>query len=138
MAAHRTISSFRREKARQLRANATAPEMRLWRHLRRFPTLGTHFRRQVPIGPYVADFACMAARLVIEVDGSQHGDAAIEARDETRTLWLEREGYRVLRFWNNELTENMQGVLEAIQAALYGSRDSDPTVLKHRRQSKKR
>ena len=54
-----------------------------------------------------------------------------------RTQWLEREGYRVLRFWNNELTENMQGVLEAIHAALYGSRDSEPTLLKHKRQSKR-
>jgi very-short-patch-repair endonuclease len=98
---------------------------------------GSHFRRQVPIGPYVADFACMAARLVIEVDGSQHGETAAEARDEMRTQWLEREGYRVLRFWNNELTENMQGVLEAVHAALYGSRDSEPAPLKHKRQSKR-
>jgi very-short-patch-repair endonuclease len=56
--------------------NATDAEGRLWRRLRRFPIAGTHFRRQVPIGPYVVDFACMAARLIIEVDGSQHGDDA--------------------------------------------------------------
>jgi very-short-patch-repair endonuclease len=136
MTSRRTISSFRREKARQLRANATDPEMRLWRHLRRSPLLGSHFRRQVPIGPYVADFACMAARLIIEVDGSQHGDTAIKARDDSRTRWLEREGYRVLRFWNNELSENIKGVLEAIHAAVYGSRDSDVMTLKHKRRSK--
>jgi very-short-patch-repair endonuclease len=98
--------------------------------------LGSHFRRQVPIGPYVADFACMAARLVIEVDGSQHGGAAAKARDDIRARWLAREGYRVIRFWNNDLTQNMQGVLEVIHTALYGSRDSDAIALRHKRRSK--
>jgi very-short-patch-repair endonuclease len=83
----------------------------------------------------------MAARLIIEVDGSQHdgsqhGDTAVKARDDSRTRWLEREGYRVLRFWNNELSENIKGVLEAIHAAVYGSRDSDVMTLKHKRRSK--
>jgi very-short-patch-repair endonuclease len=136
MAPRRTIDSFRRDNARQLRANTTGAEMRLWRQLRRSPVLGSHFRRQVPIGPYVADFACMAARLVIEVDGSQHGDIAVKTRDDARTRWLEREGYRVIRFWNNDLTENMQGVLEVIHAAVHGSRDPDAVMLKHRRRSK--
>lgn len=77
----------------------------------------------------------MAARLVIELDGSQHGEGAVKARDDLRTQWLEREGYRVLRFWNNELIENMEGVLDAIHAALYGS--PDPAPLKHKRRSKK-
>ena len=76
----------------------------------------------------------MAAQLIIEVDGSQHGDAAVKARDDLRTQWLEREGYGVIRFWNSDLTENMEGVLEAIYAELYGSRDSDAVVLKHKRQ----
>ncbi len=134
----RTISSFRRENARRLRANATDPEARLWRHLRRSELLGSHFRRQVPIGPYVADFACMAARLVIEVDGSQHGDAVVKARDDARTQWLAREGYRVVRFWNNDLIENIEGVLETIHAALHGSRDSDPGMLRHKRRKKAR
>jgi very-short-patch-repair endonuclease len=133
MAPSRTIDSFRRGRARQLRAAATDPEARLWRHLRRSPVLGSHFRRQVPIGPYVADFACMAARLIIEVDSSQHADAAIEARDLARTHWLEQEGYRVIRFWNNDVTKNMKGVLEAIHAALYGSLDGDVVILKHKR-----
>jgi very-short-patch-repair endonuclease len=74
MAGRPTIDSFRRRTARRLRANTTDAERTLWRHLRKLETEGTHFRRQVPIGPYVADFACMAARLVIEVDGSQHGE----------------------------------------------------------------
>ena len=93
--------------------------------------LGTHFRRQVPIGPYVADFACMAARLIIEVDGSQHGDDAGMQKDAKRTQWLEQEGYRVLRFWNNDVTRNIKGVLEAIHVALYGSLNSDTVAFKH-------
>src|SRR5438445_13761727 len=136
MSPRRTIESFRRETARRLHANATNAEARIWRHLRRSPMLGSHFRRQVPIGPYIADFACMAARIVIEVDGSQHGSQPGKARDEARTRWLEREGFRVLRFWNNDLTENIQGVLETIHAALYGSRDADALLLTHERRPK--
>src|SRR6266545_305997 len=136
MSPRKTIDSFRRATARRLRANATDTEARLWRHLRRAPMLGSHFRRQVPIGPYVADFACMAARLVIEVDGSQHGSEDGRVQDETRTRWLQKEGYRVLRFWNNDVTQNIQGVLETVHAALHGSRDVDAGVLTHERRSK--
>ena len=114
----RTIDSFRRDTARRLRANATNAEDILWRHLRRSPVLGTHFRRQVPIGKYVADFACMAARLVIEVDGSQHAEGPVAATDKERTRWLELEVYRVVRFWNNDITQNIEGVLEAIHLAI--------------------
>jgi len=80
-----TISAFRRRTAKRLRETTTGAEDLLWRRLRRFPISGTHFRRQVPIGPYVADFACMAARLIIEVDGSQHGRDDLRKRDEGRT-----------------------------------------------------
>jgi len=133
MKQRRTIASFRRDTARRLRADLTRAEERLWRHLRRSPMLGTHFRRQVPIGPYVADFACMAVRLIVEVDGSQHGRDAGMRKDAKRTQWLEQEGYRVLRFWNNDVTRNIKGVLEAIHAALYGSLDSDAVAFKHER-----
>jgi very-short-patch-repair endonuclease len=128
-----TISEFRRRTATRLRETPTAAENLLWRHLRRFPISGTHFRCQVPIGPYVADFACMAARLIIEVDGSQHGHDGIRQRDDRRTRWLEAEGYRVLRFWNNDLTNNIDGVLEAIYAVVHGSNSAEPAPLKHRR-----
>ena len=94
---------------------------------------GSHFRRQVPIGPYVADFACMAAHLIVEVDGSQHGTEEGQTRDEVRTKWLEQEGFRVLRFWNNDITNQTEGVLESIYAALYGSPNAPSTVLKHKR-----
>jgi very-short-patch-repair endonuclease len=122
---------FRRAAARRLRANQTGAETRLWRELRRLEIKGTHFRRQVPIGPYVADFACMASRVVIELDGSQHGDERAKEHDDKRTRWLESEGYRVIRFWNNDLVENLTGVLETVYAALYGSRDVEPSSLKH-------
>ena len=128
-----TIDAFRRKTARRLRANATNAETILWRHLKTLETDGTHFRRQVPLGPYVADFACMAARLVIEIDGSQHGDEPNQARDKMRTRWLESEGYRVIRFWNNDIARNAEGVLDVVYAALYGSRDTEPRPLKHDR-----
>ena len=130
------MSKFRRATARRLRANQTDAEVKLWRELRKLDTPGTHFRRQVPVGPYVADFACMASRLVIELDGSQHGEEPSKAHDDARTRWLESEGYRVLRFWNSEIAENPIGVLETIHATLHGSRDSDPTPLKHLRRRK--
>jgi very-short-patch-repair endonuclease len=130
---HPTIGAFRRRTAKRPRETATGAEDLLWRRLRRFPISGTHFRRQVPIGPYVADFACMAARLIVEVDGSQHGRDDVHRRDERRTRWLEAEGYRVLRFWNNDLTTNMDGVLEAIYAPIYGSSSTEPVHLKHTR-----
>ena len=127
------IDVFRRQTARRLRARTTDTEDRLWRGLRRFSMSGSHFRRQVPVGPFVADFACLAARLIIEVDGSQHAAAAQTERDAQRTRWLEAEGYRILRFWNNDVAENINGVLETIYAALYGSIDSEPVSLRHER-----
>jgi very-short-patch-repair endonuclease len=130
------MMDFRRATARRLRAKQTDAEMKLWRQLRRLETKGTHFRRRVPIGPYVADFACMASRIIIELDGSQHGDEEIKARDEGRTRWLESEGYRVIRFWNTDPIENLEGVLETIYAALYGSRNAEPAPLKHLRRPK--
>jgi very-short-patch-repair endonuclease len=133
MAQRPTISSFRRETAKRLRANTTNAEAILWRHLRQLETRGTHFRRQVPIGPYVADFACLAARLIIEIDGSHHGEDDTKKRDEKRSQWLEAEGYRVIRFWNNDVTQHTEGVLDVIYAALYGSRESEPAPLKHER-----
>jgi very-short-patch-repair endonuclease len=133
MAQRPTISSFRRETAKRLRANATNAEAMLWRHLRQLETKGTHFRRQAPIGPYVADFACMAARLIIKIDGSHHGEDDTRKRDEKRSQWLETEGYRVIRFWNNDVTQHTEGVLDVIYAALYGSRESEPAPLKHER-----
>jgi very-short-patch-repair endonuclease len=115
--AKRPISDFKRKTAKNLRANTTAAEDILWRHLRRLELTGSHFRRQVPIGPYVADFACLKQRLIIEVDGSQHGNDIDRRRDEIRTHWLNSEGYRVMRFWNNEVMNETEAVMEAIYGA---------------------
>jgi very-short-patch-repair endonuclease len=121
------ISRFRRSRAKQLRSNTTEPEQLLWKALKKVPVYGTQFRRQVPIGPYVADFACLKARLLIELDGAQQHDVA--HKDAQRTLWLEKEGYRVIRFWNSELTGNLDGVLDTIYSALYGSLNSEAVAL---------
>jgi len=123
------IDRFRRERARQLRLNATEPEQRLWRALKSVPVFGSHFRRQVPIGSYVADFACLKARLIIELDGGHHSKDDVAVKDEQRTRWLKSEGYRVIRFWNAELTENLPGVLDTIYRALYGSPQSEAFAL---------
>jgi very-short-patch-repair endonuclease len=96
-----------------MRAAPTEAERKLWWHLRhRLPTPGTHFRRQVRIGKYIADFACHAKRIIIEVDGSQH--AMQSAADVERTKVLEANGYQVLRYWNNDVLTNIDGVLEDI------------------------
>jgi very-short-patch-repair endonuclease len=131
-----SFNKFRRATARRLRSGQTGAGQSLWRELRKLEVKGTHFRRQVPIGNYVADFACLASRLIVELDGSHHGDEPTKGRDQARTYWLELEGYRVLRFWNNDLSENLDGVMETIYAALYGSREAEPIPLKHERRLK--
>ncbi len=104
-------------RARRLRKNPTEAERRLWARLRRYQLDGgCQFRRQAPIGRYVVDFACFERGLVVEVDGGQH--AWREAADADRTAWLEGEGFRVLRFWNNEVLGNTDGVVAAILDAL--------------------
>lgn len=102
--------------ARLLRKNMTDAEQRIWRALRLRQILGVKFRRQHPIGPYIADFVCIESKLIVEVDGGQHADQA--PYDEDRTQWLEAKGYRVLRFWNNDVLGNMEGVLARILEAL--------------------
>jgi len=103
--------------ARRLRKTSTDAEIRLWSKLRRKQLEGFRFRRQHPMGAYVVDFFCADARLVVEVDGGQHADRV--AHDDARTRWLEERGYRVLRFWNNEVLANTEGVLLTIREALH-------------------
>src|SRR5258708_33201889 len=110
-------------RARALRRDATEAEKRLWQHLRQPPFKQHHFRRQATIGSYFADFASHQAKIVIEVDGGQHSGSA---SDEVRTRYLEANGYRVLRFWNNEVGENMSGVLASIDAAVNADRPPTP------------
>ena len=97
--------------ARNMRAAPTDAEATLWRQLRAHRFAGHKFKRQQPIGNYIVDFVCFEARLVVEVDGGQHNESvADEARDE----WLEARGYRVMRFWNNDVMGNLDGVLLTI------------------------
>jgi very-short-patch-repair endonuclease len=104
----------KRDTARALRRNATDAERAIWRLLRDRRLEGTKFRRQVPIGPFVADFASVSHRLIVELDGGQHADSESDAR---RDAFLVSEGWRVLRFWNNDVTQNRDGILESIAQA---------------------
>jgi very-short-patch-repair endonuclease len=125
--------AIRRGAAKKLRANTTPHERILWRALKELPIEGTHFRRQAPIGPYVVDFFCPAKRLIVELDGGHHNDDATAARDSERQAWLEREGYRVIRFWNSEVVGNLNAVMEQIYVEVYGAREAEARPLKHHR-----
>jgi very-short-patch-repair endonuclease len=114
-------------RARRMRHEPTDAERVLWQHLRHLSIEGSHFRRQATIGPYFADFACHAARLVIELDGGQHN----EARDARRTAELNARGYCILRFWNNDVLGNVEGVMEAIAAAVRSAGPPPPTPPRH-------
>ena len=102
--------------ARELRKRLTDAEQRLWTRLRQKQLDGFRFRRQQPIGPYIVDFFCPEVSLILEIDGGQH--ASTEVRDASRTDWLEARGYRVMRFWNNDVLGNTEGVLLTICSAL--------------------
>src|SRR5207245_6423717 len=110
-ASHRDI-----RRARRLRTEMTDAELRLWMRLRCQQIDGYRFRRQVPMGPYIVDLVCLGARLVIEIDGGQH--AQVVERDNRRTAWLASRGFKVLRFWNNDVLLQTDSVLESIRAAL--------------------
>ncbi|MGE0005548.1 MAG: endonuclease domain-containing protein [Parvibaculaceae bacterium] len=103
--------------ARELRRNVTDAEKRLWHELRVLKQEGRHFRRQVPIAGFIADFACRGCRLVIELDGGQHIMPDGLARDRERTRILETQGFRVLRFWNADVFGNLEGVVDEIRHA---------------------
>ncbi|MGY4397950.1 very-short-patch-repair endonuclease [Sphingomonas sp. UYAg733] len=112
-------------RARDLRNNATLHEQMLWQQLKGGRLNGLKFSRQIPIAGYFADFVCRSHRLFVELDGNQHVDAL--GHDEARTRAIEAAGYRVIRFWNNDLTENMDGVLETIvNAAMVADREPTP------------
>jgi len=96
-----------------MRREPTEAERRLWGRLRESNRAGAGFRRQASIGPYVADFAWLSARLVVELDGGQHAEAT-KARDEVRDAWLATRGFRVLRFWNSDVVESLDAVIERI------------------------
>ncbi len=105
------LTATQRTRSRQLRKDMTDAERALWQELRDREKFSIKFRRQFPIGQYIADFVCLEHRLIVEVDGGQHLQSA---DDDQRTRWLELNGFRVLRFWNNDVLKNRQGVCEAI------------------------
>ena len=98
--------------ARVLRKNLTDAEQRLWTILRRRQVAGVKFRRQQPIGEFIVDFVCFERRVIVEVDGGQHAEQF--HYDDARTRWLEDRGYRVLRFWNNDVLANTEAVAQVI------------------------
>ncbi len=109
------IAPHTRANARRLRADLTPQERAVWAALRDLNrSFGTHFRRQAPIGPFIADFADYGRRLVIEIDGGQHGGEVDAARDG----FLAAQGYRVMRFWNSDVTGNLDGVLQVVLEAV--------------------
>ena len=105
------------ERARRLRKSDTAAEQRLWEALRGRRLAGLKFVRQLPIGPYYADFVCRTQKLIVEVDGDTHSTDEEVAYDARRTAALETAGYRVIRVWNAEVRENLEDVLETIRLA---------------------
>jgi len=110
--------------ARKLRQQMTNAERRLWYLLRAHCFSGVKFNRQMPLGSYIVDFVCFDRRLIIEVDGGQHAN---NAKDKRRDEWLRGEGFRVLRFWNNDVLKNTNGVLEVISEALAQAARKSPS-----------
>jgi very-short-patch-repair endonuclease len=115
---HREVPQRHRRFARAMRADATWAENRLWQVLRGKQLGGFKFRRQVPLDGYILDFVCFEARLIIEVDGHQHSDSE---RDVRRDAWFRDQGFRVLRVWNGEVEDNLDGVCSFILAELRNS-----------------
>jgi very-short-patch-repair endonuclease len=102
--------------ARELRSNLTDAERCLWQKLKRRQVTGVKFRRQQPIGHFIVDFVCFEHRVIVEVDGGQHAEQL--HYDKQRTRWLEAQGYRVLRFWNNDVLANTEAVAQAVRDAV--------------------
>lgn len=114
--------------ARKLRRDATEAEQRLWRCLRGRQMLGLKFRRQSPVAGFIADFLCEELRIIVELDGGQHADSSADA---DRTARLETAGYQVIRYWNNDVMRNMEGVLEDLRGrliAVAGAGHPHPTL----------
>ncbi|PSJ61857.1 endonuclease domain-containing protein [Kumtagia ephedrae] len=110
---HQPVPPAKRRFAKTLRRDMTEAEDRLWRELRGRRLDHIKFRRQVPIGRYVADFACLEAKLIVEIDGSQHAESA---HDDLRKADLQARGFRVLRFWNDEVLRELDSVCDTIIA----------------------
>jgi very-short-patch-repair endonuclease len=111
---HDIVPERQRKKAKSMRRVMTEAELKLWNELRAHRLMGMGFRRQVPIGPYIADFVCSAHNLIVEVDGSHHGSSDEAAKDQKRTAYLESRGWTVLRFWNDDVLRDIDNVCRHI------------------------
>ena len=114
---HRQVPPRNRGFAKAMRRTMAPAEMRLWQRLRKPGIEGCRFRRQVPLGAYIVDFFCPERRLIVELDGDHHGFDSMRRADSERQRWLESQGHTVLRFWNDEVFKNIEGVCDAIFAA---------------------
>jgi len=106
------------QRSRALRLGATEAERKLWQHLKARQLMGVRFNRQFPVGQYICDFVSRSRGLVIEIDGGQHNRAADRQYDARRTAFLHAQGYRVIRFWNSDVLDNVEGVLKRIERVL--------------------
>ena len=111
--------------AKKLRQDRTKAEKKLWREFRTRRLGGYYFRCQAPVGPYIADFICHKKNLIVELDGGQHADN--QSMDEVRTKWLKGEGYTVLRYWNNEVLQKIEGVLALILQSIVSRKSRTPS-----------
>ncbi|RWC60614.1 endonuclease domain-containing protein [Mesorhizobium sp.] len=120
---HDLVPLRHRRNAKSMRRVMTDAELKLWNELRAHRLMGMSFRRQVPIGPYIVDFACSSYHLIVEVDGSQHADSENLQRDEARSAYLKASGWTILRFWNDDIIRDIDNVCQhiVIEAGLAGA-----------------
>ncbi|MDR7223159.1 endonuclease domain-containing protein [Aminobacter aminovorans] len=111
---HTPVVPANRNNAKSMRRKMTDAELKLWNELRAHRLMGLGFRRQYPVAGYIVDFACPAHKLIVELDGSQHADAANVEADAVRTLRLEQDGWTILRFWNDDVVRDMDNVCQNI------------------------
>lgn len=123
------LSQFRKLTTRALRSNETLAERRFRRGLSYVRANNSHFRRQVAIGPYIVDFACHGEKIVVEIDGDTHGQEIQRRRDQKRDRYLTSRGYRVLRFWNNDVIENLDACIERVQLAIDAKKEAPTSPL---------
>ncbi|HET7678798.1 MAG TPA: DUF559 domain-containing protein [Xanthobacteraceae bacterium] len=125
---HAKVSDLQRSRAKKLRQTMTPAEILLWRHIKAHRIDGLGFRRQAAIGPYIADFVCHGAWLIIELDGASHEFSSQVAHDKRRDAWFASQGYMVLRYLNEDVFSNLAGVVEAIRAAAAGRSNLPPSL----------
>lgn len=116
---HYEVAKHTRSNARDMRKQMTDAELKLWNELRAHRLMGLSFRRQMPVGKYIVDFACPKHKLIIEVDGSGHGEYLQRQHDSRRTLFIESKGWKIIRYWNDDVLKNIDDVCTNIIATLH-------------------